>query len=219
MTQVAIVGARGKIGRLLIASLVERGDIAVGVVRKPEQVAEIEGLGARGALVDVETAEAEQLADAFRGSDAIVFTAGAGPGSGPERKRTVDYGGSMRSAAAAELAGIKRFVQISAISVDMPIRKDADESWTAYVAAKREADEALRGTALDWTIIRPGALTDDPGTGKVSIAESVTGGSIPRADVAALVLASLNDARTIGQQWEAVSGPQSIPDAIADALG
>lgn len=218
-SRIAIVGAGGKIGRRLISLLTARGDEAIGVVRKAEQVAELEELGARGVLVDIEAASAEELADAFHGSDAIVFTAGAGPGSGAARKRTVDYGGSVLAAEAAKIAGVRRFVQVSAISVDRPLPADADETWAAYVAAKRDADRVLRSTDLDWTILRPGGLTDDPGTGRISLAETVERGPIPRDDVAALILACLDDPRTIGGQWEAVSGPDPIPEAIAAAVG
>ncbi len=213
-----LIGASGKIGRRLIELLNQRDDTAIGVVRKPEQVEEIGQLGASGVRVDIETASAEQLAEAFEGSDAAVFVAGAGPGSGPARKRTVDYGGSVLAAEAAALAGVRRFVQISAIGVDNPVPADADETWAAYVAAKRDADTALRSTGLDWTILRPGGLTDEPGTGRVTLAETVERGAIPRDDVAALVLAVLADPATIGHQWEAVSGPRSIADAIAAAL-
>lgn len=219
MAKVAIVGANGNIGRLLISSLVERGDTAVGVVRKPEQIDEIEEAGAQGALVDVEHDTAGRLAEAILGSEAIVFTAGAGAGSGPERKRTVDYGGSVLSIAAARQADVKRFIQVSAISVDQPVPEDADETWKAYVAAKRDADVALRNSDLDWTILRPGLLTDDPGTGSVEVAETVARGPIPRADVAALIVACLDDSRTIRQQWAAISGPYPIPEAITRALG
>lgn len=218
MAKVAIVGANGNIGRLLISTLVERGDTAVGVVRKPEQVEEIDRLGAKGALVDIEEVDVAQLVEAIKGCDSIVFTAGAGQGSGPERKQTVDYGGSVLSAQAAEQAGIKRFVQISAIGVDNPIIEDAGESWRAYVAAKRDADDSLRRSDLDWTILRPGRLTDEPGSGKVHLAETVRRDEIPRADVAGLTIACLDDPRTIGRQWEAVGGLDPIPEAIAAAL-
>lgn len=218
MAQIAIIGASGKIGRRLVELLVGPGDTPVGVVRKPEQVTELEEFGARAALVDVEVAGEEELAAAIKGCDALVFAAGAGPGSGTERKKTVDYGGSVLSMAASDLAGVKRFVQISAIGVDQSIPDDADETWAAYVAAKRDADAQLRSSGLNWTILRPGGLTDDPGTGQVALGESVERGSIPRDDVAALVVACLNDPRTVGRQWEAVGGDRSIPDAIDFAL-
>lgn len=218
MTRIAIVGAHGKIGQRLIRLIAGRGDEALGVVRKPEQIEDVERLGGTAALVDIEHADARQLADAIAGSQAVVFAAGAGPGSGAARKHTVDYGGSVLTAQAARLAGVGRFVQISAMRVDAPVAADADETWRAYVAAKRAADTALRATDLDWTILRPGGLTDEPGTGLVTLAAETAPGRIPRDDVAALVLAVLDEPRTIGHQWEAVAGSIPVAAAVENAV-
>jgi uncharacterized protein YbjT (DUF2867 family) len=217
MTRIAIIGAHGKVGQQLVRQLSERGDVPVGIARRPDQVAELDELGAEGVLLDIENASADDLAAAIEGCDAIVFSAGAGPGSGTARKDTVDYRGSVLAATAAQKAGVQRFVQVSAMSVDTPVAPDADESWSAYVAAKRDADIDLRRSDLDWTIIRPGGLTLDPSTGSIRLGETVPRGSIPRADVAALIVAVIDDPRTIGKQWEAVSGDTAIADAI-DAL-
>jgi uncharacterized protein YbjT (DUF2867 family) len=214
MTRIAIIGAHGKVGRQLVRQLRERGDAPVGIVRRPDHVAELEALGARGVLIDIESASADDLAAAIDGCSAVVFSAGAGAGSGAARKDTVDYRGSVLAATAAQQAGVRRFVQVSAMSVDDPVAPDADESWSAYVAAKRDADIDLRRSDLDWTIIRPGGLTLDPGTGSVRLGDRVPRGSIPRADVAALIIAVIDDPRTIGHQWEAISGDTAIADAI-----
>jgi len=218
MTTVAVVGAHGQIGQLLVRLLAERGDTVLGIVRGAEQCEVIENLGGRGVLADVETTDADHLAHAMGGADAVVFVAGAGPGSGPIRKRTVDYGGSVLSALAAQAAGIRRFVQLSAVGVDEPVADDADESWAAYVEAKRDADAELRASDLAWTILRPGGLTDDPGTGRVSLGPHVGRGSIPRADVAAVLVALLDDDRSIGAQWVARSGETPIDEAVGAAL-
>ncbi|MER6942288.1 NAD(P)-binding oxidoreductase, partial [Nocardioides sp. NPDC000441] len=132
--------------------------------------------------------------------------------------RTVDLEGSTKSIAGAKAAGIRRFVQVSAISVDEPVPADAGEVWKAYVEAKRDADIALRDSDLEWTILRPGGLTDEPATGRVKLAEKVDRDTIPRADVAAVIAAVIDDDATVGKQWELVSGDASIDEAIAAVL-
>jgi uncharacterized protein YbjT (DUF2867 family) len=217
MTRIAIVGGHGKIARLLIPQLVDAGHQPVALVRNPDHAAELEGLGAEVALLDIETSDDAAFGEAFAGADAVVFAAGGGADGNVERKKTVDLGGSLKSIAGAMLAGIDRFVQISAIGVDEPIGDDVEPAWRAYVEAKRDADIALRDSDLDWTIIRPGGLTDDDPTGRVEVAEKVDRGQIPRADVAAVIVAVLTDPRTYRRQWEAVSGPAPIAEAISAA--
>ena len=220
MTRIAIVGGHGNIARLLIPVLAEAGHTPVALVRKPEYRSELEGLGAEVGILDIEQADEEDFAKAFAGADAVVFAAGGGGDGNVERKKTVDLGGSLKSIAGATTAGVRRFVQISAIGVDEPFddQDDVQESWKAYVDAKRDADVALRGSDLDWTIIRPGGLTDEAGTGQVQLAEKVDRAEVPRADVAAVIAAVLPDESTYGRQWELVSGTTSIPDAIAAAV-
>jgi uncharacterized protein YbjT (DUF2867 family) len=217
MTSFAIVGGHGKVAQQLMRILYDRGDDFVGIVRDPDQAEDVYRFGGEGLLLDIETADIEQLAEAFAGRDGVVFTAGAGAGSTIERKRTVDYGGSVKSAEAAERAGVRRFVQVSAIGVDAPLADDAEPVWAAYVAAKRDADTELRRRDLDWTILRPGALTFDEGTGLVTLADSVERGSVSREDVAAVIAACLDDPRTVGHTWELVGGDTPIAAAI-DAL-
>ena len=217
MTRTAIVGGHGQIARLLIPLLVDAGHLPVALIRTPDHAAELEGLGAEVVHLDIEAADEELFAEAFAGAEAVVFAAGGGADGNIERKRTVDLGGSLKSIAAAELAGIRRFVQISAISVDEPVADDAEPGWRAYVEAKRDADIALRASDLDWTIVRPGGLTDDAPTGEVALAATVERGQVPRADVAAVIAAALDDPTTYGQQWELTSGSTPIPDAIKAA--
>ena len=217
MTRVAIVGAHGKVAQQLMRILYDRGDEFVGVVRNDEHGEDVFRLGGEGALLDIEAASAEQLAIPFTGCDVVVFSAGAGPGSGVERKRTVDYAGSVKSVQAAIIAGVRRFIQVSAWGVDNPVAEDADEQWAAYVAAKRDADAVLRQSGLDWTILRPGALTYDEGTGRVRLGPTVPRGSIARADVAALITACMDEPHSIGKQWEVIAGETPIAEAVRDA--
>lgn len=211
---VAIVGGHGKIAQLLINDLVEAGHQPLALVRKTEQVAELEQMGAKAALLDIEQDSAAAFADAFAGADAVVFAAGGGGDGDIARKKSVDLGGSLKSIEGATASGVKRFVQISAIGVDAEIPEDTEPVWRAYVEAKRDADSALRDSDLEWTIIRPGGLTDDPATGQVAIAPELERGEVTRGDVAAVIAACLADPRTIGRQWTLTEGASSISDAI-----
>ena len=218
MTRIAVVGGHGQIARLLHPMLLGAGHQPVALVRKPEQAAALEAAGVEPRLLDIEQDGADRFAAAFEGCDAVVFAAGGGPDGNIERKRTVDLEGSLKSVEAAGIAGIRRFVQISAIGVDDPLPEDTQPVWRAYVEAKRDADEALRGSGLDWTILRPGRLTDDPGTGRVSLGPEVERDDIPRADVAEVVAAVLAEHATIGHQWNLVAGDATVQDAIAAAV-
>lgn len=219
MSRIAIVGGHGQIAQLLIAELVAGGHQPLALVRKPEQVEALEALGAETALLDIENDPDVRFAEVLQGADAVVFAAGGGGDGNIERKQTVDLGGSLKSIAGAEASGVKRFVQISAISVDEPVGDDVEPSWRAYVEAKRDADIALRDSDLDWTIIRPGGLTDDPATGRVELGPDVERGEVTRADVAAVLAATLDDPRTIGQQWTLVGGSTPIDEAISSLVG
>ena len=179
--------------------------------------AALEELGAEVRLLDLEHEDAAAFAKAFEGCAAVVFAAGGGPDGNIERKRTVDLEGSLKSIEGARSAGISRFVQISAINVDDPLPDDTDPVWRAYVEAKRDADEALRASDLDWTILRPGRLTDDDATGKVALGPDVPRGEVTRTDVAAVVAAVLDDERTHGRQWNLVGGDVPIAEAVAQA--
>ena len=217
MTHVAVVGGHGKIARLLHPLLVRAGHLPVALVRKEEYRLELEALSAEVRLLDIERDDVSAFAAAFDGCGAVVFSAGGGPDGNAERKRTVDLEGSLKSIAGAELAGIRRLVQVSAIGVDAPLPSDTDPVWRAYVEAKRNSDAALRQSGLDWTIIRPGGLTDDPGTGRVLLGGAIQGGRVPRADVAAVLAAVLDNDATIGHQWDLVSGDAPIDVAVRQA--
>jgi len=215
--RVVVVGGHGKIARLLAPLLLARGDVVVPLVRRPEHADELAALGAQPALLDIEASDADDFAVVTTRADAVVFAAGAGPDGRADRKRTVDLEGSLKAQEGARLAGVRRFVQVSAIGVDEPITDDMRAVWAAYVVAKRDADEALRASGLAWTILRPGGLTDEAGTGRIMLGEHVPRTTVPRADVAAVIAAVLLDDATVGLQWELVAGDTPIADALAAA--
>jgi uncharacterized protein YbjT (DUF2867 family) len=212
--KVAIAGAHGQVARRLSRLLVERGDQVLGLIRNPAHAGDVRLDGADPVECDLEAVSTAALAQLIGDVDAVVFAAGAGPGSGPERKRTVDFGAAAKLIAAAEVAGVDRYVMISTLGADRP---DAhDEAMRPYFEAKADAEDALRASGLAWTIVRPGSLTDDPGTGRVTLAEHLDGwGSIPRDDVAALLLAVLVDRAAVGRVLEVISGDNPIDDALA----
>ena len=218
MTRLAIVGAHGKVAQQLMGRLYDRGDEFVGIVRSEDHAEDVYRLGGEGVVLDLETVTRDALASAFSGVDAVVFSAGAGAGSGVARKRTVDYAGSTKSAAAAVQAGVRRFVQVSAQGVDLPVAADAESQWAAYVDAKRDADNALRASGLDWTILRPGRLTYDSGTGLIALDVSLPSGAISREDVATTIIGVLDEPRSAGHTWEVTAGSDPISDAIARRL-
>jgi uncharacterized protein YbjT (DUF2867 family) len=217
MSRIAVVGGHGQVARHLLVALRRSEHDPVALVRREEYRAELESRGAEVRLLDLEAADAAAFAAAFAECDAVVFAAGGGPDGNKERKRTVDLEGSLKSIEGARLAGIERFVQVSAINVDATLPEDTDEVWRAYVEAKRDADAALRASDLAWTIIRPGRLTDDPATGLVSLGPDVGRGDVTRADVAAVLAAVLDEPGTVGKQWNLVNGDVPVAQAVASA--
>lgn len=209
---VAVAGGHGKVALHLSRLLSRRGDRVRGLVRSADQFADLRQAGADPVLFDLEAQPATELAEAIRGVDAVVFAAGAGPGSGAERKETVDYGGAAKLVDAAEAAGVDRYLIISSMGAADPPRDD--DVFSVYLRAKARADEALMTSDLVWTVVRPGRLTDDPATGRVTLAARVARGHIPRADVAAVLVAALDDPRTAGHVLEVVGGQTPIPDAL-----
>ncbi|MDJ0335073.1 MAG: NAD(P)H-binding protein [Rhodoglobus sp.] len=209
--RVAILGGSGKVAHELIVQLRRRGDDAVPIFRNADRVDELLELGAIPVVLDIEKATTAQLATALAGSDAVVFAAGAGGGN-PARTRAVDYEGAVLAMAAASAVKVSRFVMVSSVGAGGPVPTEGDMA--PYLQAKHDADEKLKATELRWTILRPGALTDEPATGLVHLADTVDGGSIPRADVAAVILAALDERSAVGQVWEFVSGSQPIADAL-----
>jgi uncharacterized protein YbjT (DUF2867 family) len=211
MSTVAIAGGHGKIALILGRLLAERGDTARGLIRNPDQADDLRAVGIEPVIADLENES--DIASAIRGADAVVFAAGAGPGSGDARKRTVDFGGAVKLVEAAKAEGVSRYLIVSSMGADKA-PEDGSEGFGAYLQAKFEADEAVRASGLDYTVVRPGGLTDDPGTGLVTIAEHTGRGKIPRADVAAVFVACLDTPSTIGQSFDLISGTTPIPDAL-----
>lgn len=211
-----IAGGHGKIALILERLLAERGDEAVGLIRNAAQAADLQAAGATAIVLDLEQASVAEVADAVRDADAVVFAAGAGPGSGAARKQTVDRDAAILLADAAEAAGVGRYVMVSALAADdRSLDANYDEVFLAYMRAKSEADADVRArTGLRTTIVRPGGLTDEPGTGNVTIAESTGRGSIPREDVARVLLAVLHEPETAGRTFEVISGETPIDAAL-----
>ena len=213
--RVVIAGGHGKIALLLEGLLAGRGDQAVGLIRNPAQAADVQKAGAEAVVCDLEAASADDVAVLLSGAAAVVFAAGAGPGSGVPRKDSVDRGASVLMAGAAERAGVRRFVQVSSMGAGQPPRPGSDEVWAAYITAKTAAEEDLRSRDLDWTILRPGHLTDGPATGRVRLAAPpVPAGAIPRADVAAVIAALLDEPGTRHQTLELTGGDSPIAAAV-----
>ncbi len=217
MATIAVVGGAGQIARLLHPKLIHAGHKPRALVRRQEQADELQAAGVETRLFDLETDDDEALQAALEGADAVVFAAGGGPDGNAARKRTVDLEGSIRSAQAAEALGIARFVQVSAIGVDEPLGDDVENVWRVYVEAKRDADTHLRESSLSWTILRPGGLTDDPGTGQVTLGVDLAKGQIPREDVASTIAAVVDDGRSVRQQWDLVGGTTPVLEAVTQA--
>lgn len=212
--EVTVAGGHGKVALALLKLLAERGDRPRGLIRDPDQAPDLEAVGAMPVGADLENLDPDALANAIAGSDAVVFAAGAGPGSGPARKRTVDYGGAVKLIEAAKMNGTRRFLMVSAMGVRDPAARG--EEMRPYYEAKLEADQELEASGLDYTIVRPGRLTDDPGTGMIEAAERLDqGGSIPRDDVAATLVACLDTPSTVGKSFDLIGGQMPIPEAIA----
>ena len=213
--RVVIAGGHGKIALLLESLLAGRGDQAVGLIRNPAQVADVQQAGAEAVVCDLEAAPVEDVAVLLSGAAAVIFAAGAGAGSGVPRKDTVDRAASVLMAGAAERAGVRRFVQVSSMGAGQPPRPGSDEVWAAYITAKTAAETDLRARDLDWTILRPGGLTDAPATGKVRLAPPpVPRGTVPRADVAAVIAALLDNPGTRHQTLELVGGDSPVAEAV-----
>lgn len=210
--EVAIAGAHGKIGLLLGRLLVEQRHTVLGLIRNPEHEDDLHAVGVEPVICDLESDD--DVGTAVAGVDAVVFAAGAGPGSGAARKRTMDFEGAVKLIDAAKAEGIRRYVIVSAMGAADPPAEGGDV-FGEYLRAKADADRALRASGLDYTIVRPGMLTDDQGTGLVSVGERLERGEIPRIDVAALIAAALTAPNAIGKSFDLVSGETPIAAAIA----
>jgi len=210
--RVVIAGGHGKIALRLQRRLTEAGDHAVGVVRNPDHVRDVEATGAEAVVIDLEHTTPEVLAETVRGADAVVFAAGGGPNSGAARKETVDKGAAVMLADAAAAAGVRRYLMVSAMGTENA-DPDSDDVFQVYLRAKKAADDDLRRRDLAWTIVRPGRLTDEPGTGLVRVGD-LPRGSVTREDVAAVLVAALDVTRTVGKTFDLLNGDDEIAEAL-----
>ncbi|WP_089928504.1 NAD(P)H-binding protein [Lentzea albida] len=217
--RVVIAGGHGQIALLLEQQLAARGDTATALVRNPDHFGDVQEAGAVPVLCDLESADLDSVASYLNGADAAVFAAGAGAGSGAARKDTVDYGAAALFASAAVEAGVRRFLQVSTVGIEAADSPEMDPSFAVYLKAKKLAEEDLRERDLEWTILRPGPLVDDPATGLVTLAAPrLPRASVTRADVAA-VLAELVGARnTIGKTLELTNGETPVVEAVQAVL-
>jgi len=215
--RVVIAGGHGQIALHLERLLAARGDVPVGIIRNPDHVTDLLKIDAVPVILDLEHSTVDQVADALTSADAVVFAAGAGPGSGAARKDTVDRDAAVLLADAAEAAGIRRYVMVSAYGADN-YDPNSTEVFQVYLRAKAQADADLRGRDLDWTIVRPGSLTNTTATGRVTLGESIGGGSISREDVARVLLDVLDSPLTAARQFQVVGGSTPITDAITELI-
>jgi len=214
--RVVIAGGHGQIALRLTKLLTGDGHEVVGLVRNPDHEADVAAAGGRAAVLDLEQADVAAVAGVLAGADVAIFAAGAGPGSGKDRKDTVDRGAAALFADAAEQAGVRRHLQVGSMGADRAGSLHDDEVFTVYLKAKWAAEEDLRSRDLDWTILRPGGLTNDAGTGQVKLADKTGNGSISRDDVA-LVLAGLCDTpAAIGRTLELIAGDTPVAEALTN---
>ncbi|WP_107465908.1 SDR family oxidoreductase [Streptomyces sp. MA5143a] len=216
--RIVIAGGHGQIALRLERLLAARGYEVAGLVRRAEHADDLRAAGAEPVHCDLESASVEEVAGHLRGADAAVFAAGAGPGSGAARKVTVDRGAAVLFADAAVRAGVRRHLVVSSMGANPD--HEGDEVFDVYQRAKGEADAYVRGLdALDWTILRPGQLTDDAGTGLVRLEASTGRGPIPRDDVAAVLAELLETPATAGLVLETISGSTPVSVAVKSVAG
>ena len=214
---VVIAGGHGKIARRLARLLVGRGDRVRGLIRNPQHEADLRDDGTEPVVCDLESAPDAEVAAAVSGADAVVFAAGAGPGSGSERKLTMDRDGAIKLLEAARSADVPRYVIVSSVGAESP--PAGDDTFSVYLRAKAEADRALTESDRDWTVVRPGMLQDTPGDDSVRIQTDPIRAEVSRDDVAAVLAAVLGEPRSVGRILYVVGGDEPIDEALAAALG
>lgn len=218
-----IAGGHGQIALRLERLLAGRGEEVAGIVRNPSQADDLVAAGAEPVVCDLESASVDEVAAHLEGADAVVFAAGAGPGSGVARKETVDRAAAVLFADAAERAGVRRYLIVSSMNADSGLTEPPagmDPVFAAYLRAKGAADDAVRARdTLDWTVLRPGRLTDGPGTGKVQLAEKTGRAEVPRDDVAAVLGALLHAPGTAGLTLDLISGDTPVEEAVGTVVG
>jgi len=213
--RIAIAGGHGKIALLLTRRLEASGEEVVSLIRNPDHAADVEAAGGEPLVIDLEDAGVDEITAALDGVEAIVFAAGAGPGSGNQRKETVDFGAAAKLVDAGVRLGVARYVMVSSMGADP--EHEGEETFDVYLRAKGRADEALIESGLDYIVVRPGMLTDEQGTGRVRLGPAVPRGEIPRDDVAEVLFASLRRAAPSNLVFAVVSGDSPIPAAVDSA--
>jgi uncharacterized protein YbjT (DUF2867 family) len=214
---IVIAGGHGQIARRLATLLVARGDRVRGLIRNPDHAADLRADGSEPVVCDLEQADVEDVAAAIAGADAVVFAAGAGAGSGAQRKLTVDRDGAIKLLAAARSAAVERYVIVSSIGAEQP--PDGDDVFSVYLRAKAEADAALAASDRAWTIVRPGSLNDEPGTGRVRLTTDPVRGEVSRDDVAAVLAEVVHEPRSARLMFYVIGGEEPIGPALAALLG
>lgn len=212
--KVLVIGANGQIGKHLVKMIQESKSLtAKAMIRKQEQAGFFEDLGAETVLADLED-DTDVIAEAVKGVDAVVFTAGSGPHTGVDKTMLIDLDGAIKTVKATLASDVQRFIMISSFDTTREAIQGASASFAPYVVAKHYADERLRATDLDYTIIHPGLLTNDAALGKVTAAPTVEGGEVPREDIANVILACLENDATIGKEFQVVTGEDTVNKAI-----
>jgi uncharacterized protein YbjT (DUF2867 family) len=215
--RIAIAGGHGQIALTLTGRLTAGGDTVVSLIRNADHADDVRAQGGEPVQCDLERATADEIAAAIAGTDAVVFAAGAGPGSGAARKLTVDRDGAIKLVEAARAADTPRYVMVSGVGAENP--PDGDDVFSVYLRAKAQADAALQASDLGWTVVRPGSLTDGPDTGRVRLSAEPFRGEVARADVAAVLDALLHEPRAVGLTVYVNGGEDTIGQALADSLG
>lgn len=209
---VFIAGANGQIGQHLLQEMAETEHEARALIRHPDQGPELQQLGATETVLgDLE----QDCSEAMKGCDAVIFTAGSGPHTGPDKTIDVDQDGAIRLVDTARAMGIRRFIIVSSMRAEEP--EKGPEKLRHYLRAKRNADEHLKNSGLNYTIVRPGQLTNDEGTGKVLVSSRLADfGKIPRQDVARVLLAALDSEAASNRVFDVVSGDTPVSESLAD---
>ncbi|AQX54852.1 SDR family oxidoreductase [Priestia flexa] len=210
--KVLVIGANGQIGQKVVRLLHANEQYTVrAMVRKEEQLEKLKNENIEAVYASLE-GTVKELEAAMKGCDAVVFTAGSGGSTGSDKTLLIDLDGAAKSIEAAENVGVNRFIMVSALQAHH--RENWNENLKPYYVAKHYADKILEASSLDYTIIRPGGLTNDAGTGKVDVATNLTRGTIPREDVAKVVVASLTEEGTYKKSFDLLAGDKNIEQAL-----
>jgi len=211
--RIVTAGGHGQIARQFGRLVTQEGHDAVGIIRNPEHIPDLQSDGVEPAILDLERASVEDLTEVVRGADVVVFAAGGGPDGNAARKETVDKGAAIMLADAAEAAGVRRYVMVSAMGTENA-DPDSDDVFQVYLRAKQAADDDVRSRDLEWTIVRPGRLTDDVPTGQVQVGQ-LDSGSVTRGDVAHVLAEVLEAGNTAGKTFDVLNGDLSVKEAIS----